>query len=236
MSGSEQESPRKRTRLDYSASTSDVNNAASSPVKSPSKISKSKSPKKPRKFGDLSEEDVLEKSLPDLIREGLDVLFIGINPSLDAAYVGHYYAGNSNHFWACMNESQLVPSDRPLSDVDDDYCLSKGIGFSCLVSKTTRAAIDLTKEEMKKGAEQLREKIIKYKPKIACFNGKGMYELFSGKKCSLGEQEDRLPDAETVIYVMPSTSARAASFPRASDKVKFFTELKQILKRMKEGT
>lgn len=46
---------------------------------------------------------------------------------------------------ACMNESQLVPSDRPLSDVDDDYCLSKGIGFSCLVSKTTRAAIDLTK-------------------------------------------------------------------------------------------
>ena len=36
-----------------------------------------------------------------------------------------------------------------------------------------------------------------------------------------------------VIYVMPSTSARAASFPRASDKVKFFTELKQILKRMK---
>ena len=44
-----------------------------------------------------------------------------------------------------MNESQLVPSDHPLSDTDDEYCLSNGVGFSCLVSKTTRAAIDLTK-------------------------------------------------------------------------------------------
>jgi TDG/mug DNA glycosylase family protein len=145
-------------------------------TESPSKKSSSNnSPRKPRKFGDLTEEDVLQMTLPDLIRDGLDVLFIGINPSLDAAHAGHYYAGNSNHFWACMNESQLVPSDKPLSDTDDEYCLSHGIGFSCLVSKTTRAAIDLTKDEMKRGVEQLKEKITQYKPKIACFNGKGKY-------------------------------------------------------------
>jgi hypothetical protein len=28
---------------------------------------------------------------------------------------------------------------------------------------------------MKRGVEQLKEKITQYKPKIACFNGKGKY-------------------------------------------------------------
>ena len=48
-------------------------------------------------------------TLPDLISPNLDVLIVGINPSLDAAYSQHYYAGPCNHFWKCMAMAGIVP-------------------------------------------------------------------------------------------------------------------------------
>ena len=36
-----------------------------------------------------------------------------------------------------------------------------------------------------------------------------------------------------VIYVMPSTSGRAATYPKRADKLKFFLELKQLRDRLR---
>lgn len=61
-----------------------------------------KSPKKPRRaikrFGEMSEEEVLKMKLPEHLDYNLDILFVGINPGLMAAYKGHHYAGANNHF------------------------------------------------------------------------------------------------------------------------------------------
>ena len=50
-------------------------------------------PKKRRRqvnrFNGMSEEEVAKRGLPDYLKEGLDVVFIGINPSLAAAYTGN---------------------------------------------------------------------------------------------------------------------------------------------------
>lgn len=43
------------------------------------------------------------------------------------------------------------------------------------------------------------EKIKKYRPLIACFNGKGIYEIFSGKKdFEVGRQPETIPGTDTV--------------------------------------
>lgn len=42
------------------------------------------------------------------------------------------------------------------------------------------------------------ERMKELKPLVACFNGKGIYEIFSGAKCSLGLQPDPLPGTDTV--------------------------------------
>ena len=43
------------------------------------------------------------------------------------------------------------------------------------------------------------DKIKEYKPKIACFNGKAIYEVFSGQKeFHFGKQPDVIPGTETV--------------------------------------
>ena len=51
------------------------------------------------------------------------------------------------------------------------------------------------------GAKKLVEKIKEYNPKIAVFNGKGIYEVFSGEKEFIfGKQPQKIADTETVLY------------------------------------
>ncbi len=42
------------------------------------------------------------------------------------------------------------------------------------------------------------ERMKELKPLVACFNGKGIYEIFSGGKCVVGLQSNPLPGTETV--------------------------------------
>ena len=75
----------------------------------------------------------------------------------------------------------------------------------------------------------LREKLCNFKPKIAVFNGKAIYEVYSGqKKFMFGRQPEPLNDGATWLWVMPSSSARCAQLPRAVDKVPFFEALRKF--------
>ncbi|KAH9518980.1 hypothetical protein Btru_008830 [Bulinus truncatus] len=188
--------------------------------------------KKRDRFNGMPEEEVLLKLLPDHLAPNLDILIIGINPGLFAAYVGHHYAGPGNHFWKCLYLSGLIP--EPMNAYDDYKLLNFGIGFTNICARTTKGSADLKKQEIREGAEILRKKIVLYKPKIAVFNGKGIYEVFSGNKhFNIGKQPEKVEGADTVLFVMPSSSARCAQLPRAADKVPFYLALKKLRDHLK---
>ena len=154
-------------------------------------------------------------------------MFIGINPGLAAAYSGRYYSGAGNHFWQALYLSGLI--SRPMSFEDDHKMMDLGIGFTDVVARTTRGQADLKKSEIREGAEILKEKLARYKPKIAVFNGKAIYEVYSGqKKFMFGRQPEKMEGTDTWVWVMPSSSARCAQLPRAVDKVPFFEALKKF--------
>ncbi|XP_072181543.1 uncharacterized protein [Diadema setosum] len=192
--------------------------------------------KKPRRkvdrFNGMPEEEVVKRTLPDILVQNLDIVIIGINPGLMAAYKGHHYAGPGNHFWKCLYLSGLVP--EPMTCMDDVRLPDFGVGFTNIVGRTTRGSADLKRKEIKEGAKIVVEKIQKYRPLIACFNGKGIYEIYSGKKdFEVGRQPETIPGTETVVYVMPSSSARCSQFPRAQDKVPFYITLKELRDKLK---
>ncbi|PAA68615.1 hypothetical protein BOX15_Mlig014568g2, partial [Macrostomum lignano] len=165
--------------------------------------------------------------LPDYLADGLDMVVIGINPSMTSAYVGHHYAGPGNHFWSCLSESGLIA--EPLTCHEDHRICDFGIGFTNVCTRPTKGAADLTRKEMKEGAEILLAKLKKYKPKIAVFNGKGIYEAFVGNKnFYMGKQPEPLVGTDIVVFVMPSSSARCAQLPRAADKLPFYVALKKL--------
>ena len=112
---------------------------------------------------------------------------------------------------------------------DDDYkLLDHGIGFTNVVMRATRGSANLTRKEIEegkrqffwnlrrldnwsalltpcvlffKGSQVLIDKIKKYKPRIAVFNGKGIYEVFSGQReFHFGKQPEKISDTDTVSF------------------------------------
>lgn len=155
-------------------------------------------------------------------------MFIGINPGLRSAAAGHHYAGPGNHFWPLLFESGLV-SER-LTAADDARVLESNIGLTNMVARSSPGIADLALEELREGARVLRTKLLKFQPKVACFNGKRIYEVFSGKACKLGLQDETL--GSTLLYVMPSTSPRGASYQRGA-KLGYFKELRSVVDGVK---
>jgi TDG/mug DNA glycosylase family protein len=165
-----------------------------------------------------------EKGVGDILGYDLKVLFVGINPGVTSTERGHHFAGPTNHFWPCLSESGLC--DRTVHYYDDNKLPDEfRLGITNLTARTTRSASELSLSEQRKGIPVLTEKIKNYRPRVACFVGKGIYEIYSKGKCKLGLQENTIPwthdeqHGETLLFVMPSTSGIVSAYQK-SDKLK----------------
>lgn len=94
-----------------------------------------------------------------------------------------------------------------------------------MVARSSASISGLTPAEMRAGARLLRRKLLACQPRLVCFNGKRIYEVFAGHPCAFGVQEERIGAA--LVFVMPSTSARTAAYQRA-DKLKFFRQVRKL--------
>jgi len=109
------------------------------------------------RFNGTSKEELLTRVLPDHLKENLDILIIGINPGLFAAYKGHHYVGPGNHFWKCLYLSGLIP--EKMTGMQDYLALNYQIGFTNMVARTTPGSKDLSSKEIKEGGLLLVEKL-----------------------------------------------------------------------------
>ncbi|MGE0056706.1 MAG: mismatch-specific DNA-glycosylase [Dehalococcoidia bacterium] len=172
-----------------------------------------------------------QQDVPDHLREGLDLVIVGINPGLRSGASGHHYAFPGNHFWKLLYESGLLP--EPLTFAEDHRVLEYGIGLTNLVDRTSREASELSKAEMAAGAESLKAKLLRLRPKVVCFNGMGIYTAFSGKKTvPLGLQEETLEGM--LMFVVPSSSGRTAAYQR-DVKLRCYRELKALVEKVSAG-
>uniref|UniRef100_A0A3P8SUW2 G/T mismatch-specific thymine DNA glycosylase n=1 Tax=Amphiprion percula TaxID=161767 RepID=A0A3P8SUW2_AMPPE len=191
------------------------------------------------RFKGMSEEEVMKKTLPDLLDYNLDYVIIGINPGLMAAFIGRWFPGPGNHFWKCLFLSGFT--EEQLNHMHDSTLPAKyKMGFTNMVARATPGSKDLSSKELREGGKILVEKLKKYKPLIAVFNGKCIYEMFCrelfGKKpktLEFGLQPHKIPDCDVALYLMPSSSARCAQFPRAQDKVHFYIKLRELRDQLK---
>src|SRR3982750_1200702 len=102
------------------------------------------------------------KTVPALIAPGLKALFIGINPSLYSAAVGHHFARPGNRFWPALHAAGFTP--RVLSPYDERELLAAGYGITNVVDRATAAADELAPEEYVTGAKGLATKVRRHRP------------------------------------------------------------------------
>src|SRR5262245_7492848 len=119
------------------------------------------------------------RTLPDFLAPGLDIISIGINPSLYSVERRFYFARPGNRFWPALNASGLVATPVEPSREGIDLLFQKyRIGFTDLVKRATDRASDLDPEEYEQGTRVLREKLTRHAPMIAWFHGVSAYRLF----------------------------------------------------------
>ena len=138
-------------------------------------------------------------TLPDLLRPGLDLVFVGINPGSYSAAKGHYYARPGNLFWWALSESGLI--DGPATPDMDASLLDRGIGFTDVAKRPSNAASDLPRSEFAAGASLLIEKLEHFQPLVACFNGITAYAHCFGPGAAPGPRPELI--GRTQIYVLP---------------------------------
>jgi len=167
----------------------------------------------------------MEDTLPDLLRGGLDLVFVGINPSVFSASQGHYFARKINRFWPCFSRSILSAQVRRTLGVErlepqhDGLLPDHGIGFTDVVKRPTANAAQLGREEFAAGAAALMMKLQRYQPRVACFQGMMGYRPFAavlgstGRNLALGAQPLWL--GRTQVFVVPSPSPANAHFTPA---------------------
>ncbi|MCT4477840.1 mismatch-specific DNA-glycosylase [Peribacillus frigoritolerans] len=171
------------------------------------------------------------EGISDHLRENLDVLFVGFNPSIRSGETGHHYANPNNRFWKILFESGLTP--RKYAPTEDSSLLDLGYGFTNIVSRPTKGAEDITKEEYIIGRQQLKRKIEMYEPRLVCFVGKGVYQEYRQlRKISWGLQEEPSSN-QSMEFVAPSSSG-LVRMP-IDEIIEIYSELPILLGKLKSN-
>lgn len=169
-------------------------------------------------------------SLPDLIAPGLDVLFVGINPSLYSAAIGHHFGRPGNRFWPALFAGGFTP--RRLAPWEEREVLALKLGLTNVVARATARADELSDDELRAGAAELVEKVAHYQPRYAAFLGVTSYRTGFGRpKARLGAQAETI--GATKLWVLPSPSGLNAHYHLA-DLGPLFAELRAAARGLPE--
>lgn len=151
--------------------------------------------------------------LPDLLRDGLKVVFCGLNPGLSAAAAGRHFEGRSNRFWRVLHLAGFTPT--LLAPQDDTRLLDFGYGLTTVAPRATAGAEALSRHEFLAAAPDLEAKIRRCRPRFVAFLGKAAWAALAGRReITWGPQPQTFGGA--AVWILPNPSGRNRSFTLAA--------------------
>src|SRR5579859_4699224 len=131
------------------------------------------------------------KRLRDVVAPDLRVLFVGINPGLRSAEIGHHFGGKTNPFWRLLHAAGFTPELLP--PVEDRRLTEWRLGITNLCARPSRAADELTRDELQAGARRLAKKVARLRPRAVALVGISLYkQVFpDGKTPGPGPKPER---------------------------------------------
>jgi TDG/mug DNA glycosylase family protein len=167
------------------------------------------------------------KRLPDVIADDLRVLFVGINPSLYSAAIGHHFARPGNRFWPALYKSGFTPEQ--IDPHDDRQMLEHGLGLTNIAWRATARADQLDPQELVSGARTLVKKVRRRRPQWVAMVGVTAYrEAFGRPKAKMGPQDGGLGGAG--LWVLPNPSGLNAHY-QLDDLARLYGELQRAVER-----
>jgi len=157
------------------------------------------------------------KTLPDYLRPGLDIVSIGLNPSLPSVRDGFYFANPRNRFWRALNASEIVPELLEPGVAATEILFHRHrIGFTDVVKRPTAGGNELRAADYREWAPVLKQKLQQYAPGIAWFHGKQAYINYLRYAEDLREKPDwgeqSFSIGKTRVFVTPNPSPANAAY------------------------
>ncbi|WEH19552.1 G/U mismatch-specific DNA glycosylase [Streptomyces sp. VNUA24] len=151
--------------------------------------------------------------MPDVVADGLRVLFCGINPGLMTAASGHHFARPGNRFWPVLHLSGFTP--RLLKPSEQGELPSYGLGITNVVARATARADELTAQEYVEGGRLLTAKVERLRPRWLAVVGVTAYRAaFGERKAGVGPQERTIGASR--VWVLPNPSGLNAHWTAAT--------------------
>lgn len=167
---------------------------------------------------------VSKSAVPDVLAPHLNVVFCGINPGFHSDAKAAHFANPRNDFWRLLHAAGFT---RRLVDPADQFdVLEEGIGLTNASYRTTRGSSDLRRGDFAGSAERLERLATDLRPRALAFVGKEAYRGPFGGRPQHGLQDLRL--AETVLFVLPSTSPANAAVPW-QERLRWFRALRAVI-------
>jgi TDG/mug DNA glycosylase family protein len=158
--------------------------------------------------------------LGPIVGPGLRILFVGINPSLLSAEVGHHFARPGNRFWATLHAAGLTP--RRLRPDEDHELPAYGLGVTNIAVRPTREAAELTDEELRAGAGALEATVQRHGPLLVAVLGLTAYRTaFGRRKAAMGPQPETIGGRP--VWVLPNPSGLNAHY-KPADFARLYAE------------
>ena len=149
------------------------------------------------------------RTIPDLVGDGLRVLFAGINPSLYSAATGHHFARPGNRFWPALHRSGFTP--RLLHPSEQHTLPELGLGITNVVARATARADELASAELIEGGALLAELAARWQPRFLAVLGVTAYRTAFGRpKAGIGRQDHEIGGVR--VWVLPNPSGLNARF------------------------
>ena len=157
------------------------------------------------------------------MKPALRVLFCGINPGRMSGALGQHFARPGNRFWKVLHLAGFT--DRLLAPAEQWSLLDRGVGITNLVATTSRAASDLTTEQLRQGAVDLEAKVAHWRPAFVAMLGLDAYRVaFHRPRAMPGEQPELLSGAR--LWLLPNPSGLQARYG-LPDLVAMFATLRR---------
>jgi double-stranded uracil-DNA glycosylase len=162
---------------------------------------------------------------PDVLAEGLDVIFCGINPASSAAADGHNFSNRSNRFWAVVHLAGFT--DTRLRPEDERRLLKYGCGITAVVTRPTPTAAEISSEEFRRARSTFEAKMRRCQPRVVAFLGKrALSAMLSEPDIGWGRQP--LEFAGATAWVLPNPSGLNRGFTLDA-LVRAYAELRSAL-------
>lgn len=145
----------------------------------------------------------------DILADGLDVVFCGLNPAATAVADGHNFSNRSNRFWPALHLAGFT--DTRLRPQDERHLLEYRCGITAVVTRATTRADEVSPREFRQARPDFEAKMRRYAPRAIAFLGKRALSAMVGRA---DVDWGRYPDefAGTTAWILPNPSGLNRAF------------------------